>query len=187
MKKVLFFLSCAVFCFAVMSCNSPYDPAPQILPEYIRKVYIRPVVNNTNQFGLEAKLMNALSDEVLRDGRLSLVNTEAESDGFLTVTIKRYILQPLTYDANMVTEQYKLWIIASVSFIDRENNVTLWTEPNMEGIQIYLDATKGSMGEGMTEEEAREIIWEKLSRDIVKRTIKGFGSVTSTSERKVPN
>ena len=43
------------------------------------------------------------------------------------------------------------------------------------------------MGEGMTEEEAREIIWEKLSRDIVKRTIKGFGSVTSASEKKVPN
>ncbi|MDR2426960.1 MAG: LPS assembly lipoprotein LptE [Endomicrobium sp.] len=184
MKKILF---CAVFALFLMSCAGVYDPAPQILPEHIKKVYVKPITNNTNQYGLEAKFTNAVVDEILRDGRLSLVNSPTEADGVIAGTIKKYILQPLTYDANMVTEQYKLWIIVSVSLVDRENNVTLWTEPNLEGIQIYLDATKGSIGEGMTEEEAREIIWEKLSRDIVKRTIKGFGSVTSTSEKKVPN
>ena len=182
MKKLLI-----LFCgFVLGGCASVYDPAPQILPEHIKKVHIRPFINRTNQFGLETKFTNALIDEIMRDGRLSLVNTENESDGVLSVEIKRYILQPLTYDANMIVEQYKLWVIISVSFIDRENNVTLWTEPNLEGIQIYLDSTKGAIGEGMTEEEARDVIWEKLSRNIVKRTIKGFGSVTSVSERKVP-
>jgi hypothetical protein len=182
MKKLLL-LSAA---FVLGACASVYDPAPQVLPEHIKKVFIRPFINKTNQFALETKFMNALVDEVMRDGRLSLVNTEEETDGILSVEIKKYILQPLTYDANMIVEQYKLWIIISVSFIDKENDVTLWTEPNLEGIQIYLDATKGSIGEGMTEEEARDIIWEKLSRNIVKRTIKGFGSVTSASEKKVP-
>lgn len=186
MKNIIMSALFVCFALAIMSCASVYDPAPQILPEHIKKVYIRPFINNTNQFGLEAKFTNAVADEVLRDGRLSLVNSEAEADGILTAEIKRYILQPLTYDANMVVEQYKMWVIVSVSFIDRENNVTLWTEPNMEGIQIYLDATKGAMGEGMTEEEAREIIWEKLSRNIIKRTIKGFGSVSTTSEKKIP-
>jgi hypothetical protein len=54
----------------------------------------------------------------------------------------------------------------------------------MEGIQIYADSVKGGFG-GMTEEEAREYIWDKLSRDIVKRTVKGFGSAAGISERKV--
>lgn len=184
MKKNFF---AVMFALALTSCAAPYNPAPQLLPEHIKKVYVKPVVNNTNKYGLEAKFTNAVVDEILRDGRLSLVNVPDEADGILTGTIKKYILQPLTYDANMVTEQYKLWIIASVSLVDKENNVTLWTEPNLEGIQIYLDATKGSPGEGMTEDEAREIIWEKLSRDIVKRTIKGFGSVSSVSEKKVPS
>lgn len=194
MKKVM--LS-AIMAFGLAACAGPYDPAPQILPEHIKKVYVKPIINNTNQYGLEAKFTNAIVDEILRDGRLSLVNSPEEADGIVAGTIKRYILQPLTYDANMVTEQYKLWIIVSVSLVDRENNVTLWTEPNLEGIQIYLDSTRrasavgagstDSMSEGMTEEEAREIIWEKISRDIVKRTIKGFGSVSSASERKVPN
>jgi len=173
------------------SCATEYEPAPQILPAHIRTVFIRPVINNTNQFGLEAKFTNAIADEIMRDGRLSIVNTEREANGVLVVTIKKYILQPLTYDINMVPEQYKLWIIVSVSFVDVNNDVTLWTEPNMEGLQIYRDITKQNsdvaLGDGMSEEEAREVIWEKLSRDIVTRTVQGFGSVTSVSERKVPS
>ena len=185
MKKIALFLLAS---FLFVSCASVYDPAPQILPEHVKKVYVKPFTNGTNQFGLEAKFTNAVIDEILRDGRLSLVNTEAEADGILTAVIKIYRLQPLTYDINMIPEQYKLWIIASVSFIDKENDVTLWTEPNMEGLQIYKNITNVSVGfiaDGMSEEEARELIWEKLARNIVKRTIKGFGSVTSVSEKKI--
>jgi hypothetical protein len=38
----------------------------------------------------------------------------------------------------------------------------------------------------MSEEEARQIVWIKMSRNIVRRVIKGFGSATSMSEKKVP-
>ncbi len=182
MKK-LYLLLFSLALFSV-SCASPYDPAPQLLPSYIKSVYVRPVVNNTNQYGLEDKFTKAIIDEFMRDGRLSVVTSEEESDGTVVCEIKRYVLQPLTYDANMVTEQYKLWILINVYFIDRHENITLWAEPNMEGIQIYADAVKVGFG-GMTEEQAREYIWDKLSRDIVKRTVKGFGNAGGISERKV--
>jgi hypothetical protein len=170
---------------------SPYDPATQILPEHIKKVYVKPFENNTNQFGIESKFTNEVINEIVADGRLSLVNNESDADGVLLVKIKRYSLQPLNYDINNVTEQYKMWVIVSVSLVDKDNNVTLWTEQNMEGIQIYLDINRrpsngDSMGDGMSEEEAREIVWAKMSRNIVRRIIKGFGSVTSMSEKKVP-
>lgn len=182
MKKFYFiFISLAAI---LAACASPYDPAPQLLPAYIKNVYVRPVVNNTNQYGLEDKFTNAIIDEFMRDGRLSVVTSEEESDGTVVCEIKRYTLQPLTYDANMVTEQYKLWVLVNVYFIDKHENVTLWIEPNMEGIQIYADAVKVGFG-GMTEDQARELIWEKLSRDIVKRTVKGFGSAGGISEKKV--
>ncbi|MBO7431653.1 MAG: LptE family protein [Elusimicrobia bacterium] len=182
MKKVYLFI---VSLFALLcACASPYDPAPQLLPSYVKNVYVRPVVNNTNQYGLEDKFTKAIIDEFMRDGRLSVVTTEEEADGVVVCEIKRYVLQPLTYDANMVTEQYKLWVLINAFFIDKHENVTLWVEPNMEGIQIYADSVKVGFG-GMTEEEAREYIWDKLSRDIVKRTVKGFGNAGGISERKV--
>jgi hypothetical protein len=37
----------------------------------------------------------------------------------------------------------------------------------------------------LTEEQAREQIWDILARNIVKRVVDGFGSVTGTSERRI--
>jgi len=182
MKK--FIICLLVFIGAFTACAVPYDPAPQLLPAYIKNIYVRPVVNNTNQYGLEDKFTKAIIDEFMSDGRLSLMSNENEADGVLVCEIKRYVLQPLTYDANMVTEQYKLWILVNAYFIDKHENVTLWVEPNMEGIQIYADAVKVGFG-GMTEEQARENIYTKLSRDIVRRTVSGFGTASGISERKV--
>jgi hypothetical protein len=190
-KKIIVYLFAAFLFISLSSCTSLYEPAVQLLPEHIKKVYVKPFGNNTNQFGIESKFTNEIIEEIINSGRLSLVNKEKDADGVLTVIIKRYILQPLTYDINNVAEQYKMWIIASVSLVDNDNNVTLWTEPNMEGIQIYRDINRRPSGEdpiddGMSEEEAREIVWIKMSRNIVRRVIKGFGSATSISEKKVP-
>lgn len=173
------FLSAVVF---FGGCASPYKPAPQILPQHIKKISIRPFINNTTQYGLEEKLTLEVINEFIRDGRLALTNNEDEADGAIVGEINRYILQPLTYDANMVAEQYKLWVLLNVYFIDKKDNLTLWSEPNMEGIQIFFDASKPG---GRTEEEVREIVWNNLARNIVKRTVEGFGSVSGASDKKI--
>lgn len=183
MKKHFRSIVAAGLFLSLIGCSAPYAPAPQILPSHIKKIFIRPFINSTTQYGLEEKLTLKVIDEFIRDGRFSIVNSEAEADGILVGEIRRYILQPLTYDANMVTEQYKLWVLFNIYFVDRINNVTLWSEPNMEGIQIFYASTRPG---GRTEEEVRETIWDNLSRDIVKRTIKGFGSVRGASQKKVP-
>ena len=175
---VLMFLA-----LVLAGCASPYAPATHILPEHIKDIYIRPFSNNTTQYGLEDKFTLAVVDEFIRDGRWAIINQETEADGMLVAEITKYIKEPLTYDASMVVQQYKLWILVNVYFVDKVNNVTLWEEPNMEGIQIYYDASSPG---GRTEEEVVEIIWENMARDIVKRTVEGFGSVTGASEKKVP-
>lgn len=169
--------------FLIAGCASPYSPAPQILPQHIRKIFIRPIANQTTQYGLEEKLTLKVIDEFVRDGRLAVVNTENEADGVLVCEISRYILQPLQFDANNVAEQFKLWVLLNVCLVDRANNVTLWCEPNLEAVQIFYEATKPG---GRTEDEVRENLWEDLSRDIAKRTIQGFGSISGPSEKKLP-
>jgi hypothetical protein len=71
----------------------------------------------------------------------------------------------------------------NVRFIDRKNAVTLWEEPRVEQEYRYFVETAPG---GRTEEEARDALWDLFARDIVKRTIEGFGSVTGASARKVP-
>lgn len=174
-----------LLCLAFMGCGGGddilYKPAAQILPQHIKKIAIRPVVNKTQQFGLEDKLTLRIRDEFLRDGRYQIL-PESLADGVVLVTVTRYILTPTQYDSVMTNTAYKLRVMADLQFIDRSRNQILWTEPNLEGIQSY---TASTLAGGITEEQARELIWEILAHDVVKRTVEGFGSVSGTSQRGI--
>jgi hypothetical protein len=161
-----------------------YNPAPQILPQYIRKIAIRPFANHTQQYGLEDKLTIAVQSQFNQDGRFS-ITTEDQADGVVIGDITRYILEPLAYDANHVPTQYKMWILVNVTFYDKIKSQTLWTEPNMSGQLTYYVASSGLPG-SMTEVEAQQTIWDQMSRDITTRTLEGFGTVTGESEKAVP-
>ena len=163
-------------------CASNYTPAPQLLPQNIKKIAIETFKNSTVYYGMEEKLTFAITNEFIRDGRLAVVNSN-EADGILRGEITRYILEPLAYDENHVVKEYKLWILVDITLIDRLKNEVLWKEKNLEG--NYRFFVYGIPG-GITEEEAREIIWEKLVRAILKRTIEGFGAVSGISDKKVP-
>lgn len=161
---------------------------PKLLPQNIKKIAVPTFVNNTVQYGLEEKLTLQVRQEFLRNGRLELVDDKT-ADGKLVGEIGRYILEPLTYDINHVVEEYKLWILINLKFYEKDAGTgtwkesPLWEEKNLEGMYRFFAATKPG---GSTEEDARNIIWDRLARDIVIRTVKGFGTVSGTSEQKVP-
>ncbi|MFA6030353.1 MAG: LPS assembly lipoprotein LptE [Elusimicrobiota bacterium] len=158
-----------------------YRPAPQILPQHIVRISLRPVINKTQQFGLEDKLTLRVRDEFLRDGRYPIV-PESDAQGVVVVTLSRYILVPVQYDTVLTPTAYKLTVLANLDFIDRTKNTILWSEPSLEGVQSY---TAPTLRGGMTEEQARELIWDVLARQIVKRTVEGFGSVSGASQRRI--
>ena len=180
------FLLLSVICYLLPTvftgCASHYTPSPQQLPKNIRKVAIETFKNSTVYYGMEEKLTLAATNEFIRDGRLEVVNSQ-EADGILRGEITRYVLEPLTYDENHVVKEYKLWILVNIMLVDRIKNEVVWQEKNLEGnYRFFVSNIPG----GITEEEAREIIWEKLVRSILKRTIDGFGAVTGISDKKVP-
>ena len=158
-----------------------YRPAPQLLPSNIQKLSIRPIVNKTQQFGLEDKLALAVRDEFLRDARYPLV-PESEASGIVWITITRYILTPIQYDATLAPINYKLRVVVNVQMIDRSTNQAIWEEKNLEGSLTYPAAT---LTGGLTEEQAREQIWSILAPMVVKRVVSGFGSITGTSKRRL--
>lgn len=158
-----------------------YKPTPQLLPQHVQRLALRPIVNKTQQFGLEDKLLLRVRDEFLRDGRYPLV-PEAESQGIVMITISRYILTAVQYDATQAATAYKLRILVDVQFLDKSSNQILWEEKNLEGILSFPAQT---LRGGLTEEQAREQIWDILARNVVKRVVYGFGAVTGTSERRI--
>jgi hypothetical protein len=184
MNKSSFWLIPAILVLFIGCSKYYYNPAPQVLPTHIRRIAIRPFANHTQQYGLEDKLTLAVQSEFLRDGRFG-ITSEDQADGVVIGDITRYILEPLSYDSNHVPTQYKLWILADVTFYDKVKNQTLWKEHNLSGELRYYVASSGLPG-STTEEEARQTIWDQLARDIRTRTLEGFGTVTGASDRAVP-
>jgi hypothetical protein len=180
MRRLAFLFSITV----LAACGGPevgYKPAAQLLPSNIQKLALRPIVNKTQQFGLEDKLLLAVRDRFLKDARYPLV-PETDANGIVWITITRYILTPLQYDATLAPISSKLRILVDVQMVDRSTNQTLWEEKNLEASLTFAAST---LQNGLTEEQAREQIWAILSPMIVKRVIDGFGAVTGTSERRI--
>ncbi len=184
MKKLKVVLLTALTLMAA-GCGSEsgviYQPYPQILPQSVSNLAVQPFINKTEYFGLEDRLNIAITNEFLRNGNFPVV-PENQATGVVMGEIRRYILVPIQYDAAMVPSSYKLTVLLKVQFYDRKSNTLLWEEPAMEGTTVY---TASVLPGGMTEDQARDAVWAILSRDIVTRTVTGYGSVSSASERKI--
>jgi hypothetical protein len=171
----------AAAAFAACSEDVSYQPAPQILPANIQKLGLAQVINKTQQFGLEDKLGLAIRDQFLADGRYPLVPVE-DCNGIVQVTVTRYLLTPIQYDATLNPTSFKMRMSIEVSVIDKTTNTALWDERNLEGVLVYPIST---LAGGLTEEQAREQIYPIVATKVVKRVIDGFGAVGHTTERRV--
>jgi hypothetical protein len=183
MKKLILSLAAAA---GLSACSASsdiiYKPAEQKLPQYIKRIAVRPFANKTQQFGLEEKLTLKIIDEFLKNGEYA-VSPEGSAQGVIVGEISHYILTPIQYDVNLVPTVYKVNVIAAVRLLDREQNRYLWEEPALQVTKMYSAA---NLPGGLSEEQAREALWEILAKDVVLRTVSGFGSVSSASYKKMP-
>lgn len=182
MKKIFMAALTAMALGACASDNVTYRPAAQKLPQYIKSVAIRPFINKTPQFGLEERITLKTIDEFLKNGEYALA-PENTAQGIIVGEISHYILTPIQYDVNLVPTVYKLNVIVAARFLDKSANRYLWEEPALQAVKMYSAST---LPGGMTEEAARESLWEVLAKNIVRRTVEGFGSATSASQKKIP-
>lgn len=184
MKKFLWLLAAVAALAGCASEGAVYKPQAQIMPQHIRKIAIRQILNKTEVFALEDKFYNELYDQFLRNGSYQIVSEDNGAEGVVVTTISRYLNVPIQYDSQLIPTVYQMNIWLDVVFMDKTTNAPVWREPAFMGTQVYAAST---LPGGMTEQQARDMVFEQLSRDIVKRTVDGFGSVWSENKKKVMN
>ena len=184
MKKLLLGLAGTFVLAACAGENVIYKPQAQIMPQHIKKIAVRQILNKTEVFALEDKFYNELYDEFLRNGSYQIVSENDGAEGVVVTTISRYLNVPIQYDSQLIPTVYRMNVWLDVVFMDKTTNEPVWREPALLGTQIYAAST---LPGGMTEVQARDEVFRQLSRDIVKRTVEGFGSVWSENKKKVMN
>lgn len=184
MKKTICTLLSGLLLAACAGEGVIYKPQAQIMPQHIKKIAVRPVLNRTEVFTLEDKFYIELYDQFLQNGSYQIVPENNGAEGVVVTTISRYLNVPIQYDSQLIPTVYRMEVLLDVVFIDKSTNAPVWREPAFLGTQIYSAST---LPGGMTEVQARDVIWKKLSKDIIKRTVDGFGSVMSENKKKVMN
>ena len=184
MKKTICTLLGGLLLAACAGEGVIYKPQAQIMPQHIKKIAVRPVLNRTEVFTLEDKFYIELYDQFLQNGSYQIVPENNGAEGVVVTTISRYLNVPIQYDSQLIPTVYRMEVLLDVVFIDKSTNAPVWREPAFLGTQIYSAST---LPGGMTEVQARDVIWKKLSKDIIKRTVDGFGSVMSENKKKVTN
>ena len=181
MKKLLILSLALLGACTSLEDNVYYKPNAQILPQHIKKIHVRPFINRTEVFALEDRLTISVVDEFLNNGLYSIVN-EDQADGVLAGEIMRYILLPVQYDTQLVPTVYRMEVLLNLRFIDKTTNETIWQEPGL--VQVYTYSASTLPG-GLSEEQAREKLWNNFAKMIVKRTIAGFGSVPTQTRQSM--
>jgi hypothetical protein len=176
-------LSLGLFLSGCGGMHSDYEAPNIILPPNIKSIAVKPFENQTSETGINNRLWLDVTDEFIRDGRISYEADPNKADGVVVGVITQFKETELSHDVNLVPLEYQIWAIMNLKFLDRANNQYLWEEPRIEQKFRYLVETQPG---GMTREQAKEELWSLFASDIVRRTIQGFGSVTSASPRAVP-
>ena len=184
MKKTICTLLGGLLLAACAGEGVIYKPQAQIMPQHIKKIAVRPVLNRTEVFTLEDKFYIELYDQFLQNGSYQIVPENNGAEGVVVTTISRYLNVPIQYDSQLIPTVYRMEVLLDVVFIDKSTNAPVWREPAFLGTHTYSAST---LPGGMTEVQARDVIWKKLSKDIIKRTVDGFGSVMSENKKKVMN
>jgi hypothetical protein len=114
---------------------------------------------------------------------VAYVDDVSKADAVIVGTIKHFHETILSHDVNLIAQEYQLWVIMDVKLLDQKNNQYLWDEPLLEQKGKFLGETQPG---GKTSEEAQQQLWDRFATDIVRRTLEGFGAVTSVSPKSVP-
>lgn len=128
------------------------------------------LVNETLEYGVEQELTDALVEEFTDDNSLRVV-PEDQAESILRGTIVRYERPVVSYDAGGSPQEYKVRVVARLSYVNASTRETIW-EDEIEGWAIYSSAGEG--GDVTSEDEAKAVAFEKLAQDVLAKTVQGW-------------
>ncbi|MGM0441654.1 MAG: LptE family protein [Elusimicrobiota bacterium] len=174
-RKKFFQFGFFLLFMGVTGCGA-YQPM-EIVPDSIQSIRIKQFKNETDQIDFSEKLTEEVTDQFIREGRLTVKNSD-NADSILEGTIYEYKKIPISYDENFITEEYRLTMIVNLTYYDMQREVKLWEEKREDysggietSVTYYVGDTEGITE---TEDEAWERLIERASEKILNRTLYGW-------------
>ncbi len=137
---------------------------------HISSIAIPILTNETLEFGVEQDLTNALITEFSDDNTLHVVGEDA-ADSILSGAVVLYERPVASYDASGNPREYKVRVVARLTYEDLTQDEIVWKD-DVEGWALY--SVSGEGGDLTTEDEARASALEKISQDVLGKTVQSW-------------
>lgn len=143
------------------------------IPEDIRAVYLAAFENRTPRPQVEQFLTRSLADELVKRGRFSLVNGEADADARLSGTVVGFGVTPVAFDPDGRATEYEISITASVELRRLDDDEVVWSNSRYIYRENYqVDATSTDFLD--RELEAIEEAADRFAETMVSDLLLGF-------------
>ncbi|MCP4632592.1 MAG: LptE family protein [candidate division Zixibacteria bacterium] len=164
MKNIVILLIAVMSISSLLSCG-PYSFSGSAL-KGLDTISVPLFENETTQYGIREDLTDQLTEALVQDNTLKVVNVR-RADSVIRGVVKKYVNECYTYDASGSCDEYISRVYVDVTFEDMKHKEVLWEEKNIEGYGIYS-------ANGETEDDGMERAIEKLSANIIDKIIKGW-------------
>ena len=154
---------CTVFSLLILNGCLGYNLGTT-LPHDIQTVHVPTFKNQTTEPLLEVPTTDATVAQFQFDGSLKVTEQEL-ADAVLTVTLKSYELEALSYNRKKTTktQEYRARIHASIILTRASNDEVIMDNPNVEGEATFFVA--GDMTS--SKKRAQQSLSEDLAKHIV--------------------
>ncbi len=145
------------------------------LPKHIQSIAVPPFENATFEPRLDDIFTRAVTNELIRDGRLALVPAD-RADAILSARIVSYDQAPLSFDAAQRAREMRIKVRFDLELVERTTKKALWKEAGMETrptgaafkVVDSIETTKTN------KDEALQGVARDFSEDLVARMFEAF-------------
>ena len=143
------------------------------LPGHIKTAAVPLFENETTETQLVEDVTEAVVDAIIANGSMKVVG-EFQADAVVNGTIIDVIDEADEYSRDEVAAQFRIRIIAHVTFYDRVKNKVIWEEERLEGWARY-DAPGSAVSEdSVSREEGKIKALDMLAKEIIDKTVAGW-------------
>ena len=149
-----------------------------LLPANIRTIHIDKIKNRINYVSersqstyiplLEVKVVTALGDRFMYDGRLR-VDEKEEADLVLKGNLIAYEREALRYSDNQDVQEYRIRVTVALEMFNGQGE-WVWSEPTFSGETTYFPSGPSAKTETAAIEEALK----DLAQRVVERTVEDW-------------
>jgi outer membrane lipopolysaccharide assembly protein LptE/RlpB len=144
-----------------------------VLDPSIRTINIPTLVNRTTRVEIEQRLTQAIAQEFVSRGRMTIMSDPKDAQAILRGSIDTFNLTPVGFDQGRAT-QYQISITANIELLDHRNeDKVLWKNDQYRFVENY-QVTPDSTNAFDQESRAIQEIAVRFAESLVANLLEGF-------------